>query len=277
MNETSMDIKEPVKSTQVPYPLIINADDLGLSPAINSTIAKSFCKGMINSTSLIVNMEGFEEAVALAEEYDFKNRIGIHINLTEGFPLTDLSNTGLVDEEGRFMKRALHRPSIYFSRSIKRKIKEEIQQQYKKAINQGIKPTHINSHHHVHTLPWIYKIFIDFAKKHNLKVRIAQTKTGKSFLKDEYRKWLNRQYKKNHINFSDHFENAVFLLNDLHKIKDRDAIFEVMVHPVYQQDQIIDNFSKRRLDELVTPITNFFRQNGKSTVMAALHSAAFIW
>lgn len=277
MHKTSPETMNPSTGIQIPPPLIINADDLGVNATINSAIASSFTNGYINSASIIVNMEGFEEALTLADKYDFRNKIGIHFNLTEGFPLTDLSGTGLTDDEGRFIRKSIHRSANFFSSRIRKKIKEEIQQQYNKAIEKGIKPTHINSHHHIHTLPWISGIFIEFAKKNDLRIRIAQTRKGKNFFKNAYRKWLNGQYKKNRIHFSDEFENAVFLLNYLQDIKDPNLVYEVMVHPVYQQQELVDNFSKRSLDELVKPIANFFRRNVQTTILAALPSAAFIW
>ena len=43
---------------------IINADDFGLSSSVNK-IVESFNNGLINSTTLMANMPGFEEAVEL--------------------------------------------------------------------------------------------------------------------------------------------------------------------------------------------------------------------
>jgi hypothetical protein len=48
--------------------LIINADDFELNSRVNAAIVNSFTSGLINSTSIMVNMTGFSEAILLAEQ-----------------------------------------------------------------------------------------------------------------------------------------------------------------------------------------------------------------
>lgn len=68
--------------------VIINADDFGLSPAINDGIIKAYQSGGITSTSMMVNMPGFDHAVHAAQSLpDFG--IGLHFNLTYGCPVCD--------------------------------------------------------------------------------------------------------------------------------------------------------------------------------------------
>lgn len=98
---------------------------------------------------------------------------------------------------------------------------------YKKDIT----PAHINSHHHIHTLPWISPIFKDIAKEFNLKVRIAQTwNENKNPLVPFYRYLLNQYYKRENINFSDYFETIQSSKTKINKIKESQVI-EIMVHP----------------------------------------------
>ena len=68
--------------------LIINADDFGLNTSVNHAIIESFEKGLINSTTLMANMPGFEEAIELAHKNNIIDKIGIHLCLTEGEPIT---------------------------------------------------------------------------------------------------------------------------------------------------------------------------------------------
>src|SRR4051794_35950963 len=82
---------------------IINADDFGCNSNFNAAIVSCFEKNLINSTTIMVNMEGFEEAVKLASIHGLKNSIGLHVNLTGGRPLTDLSGTGLTDQNGNYI------------------------------------------------------------------------------------------------------------------------------------------------------------------------------
>ncbi len=81
--------------------------------------------------------------------------MGIHINLTEGKPLTDLSGTSLVDENGSFITKSIFNYWLVFSATTRNRIKAEIKAQYNKLVDHGIHPTHIDSHQHVHTLPWL--------------------------------------------------------------------------------------------------------------------------
>ena len=48
--------------------IIINADDFGLNSSVNKAIVESFNNGLINSTTLMANMPGFEEAVEMAHK-----------------------------------------------------------------------------------------------------------------------------------------------------------------------------------------------------------------
>ena len=43
-----------------PMKLIINADDFGMSHEVNTAIRDSFRQGLISSTTLMANMEGFD-------------------------------------------------------------------------------------------------------------------------------------------------------------------------------------------------------------------------
>ncbi|MDD3878987.1 MAG: ChbG/HpnK family deacetylase [Syntrophomonas sp.] len=48
--------------------LIINADDFGLSPGVNRAIGELHQARVVFSATLMVNMPGFEEAVALVRQ-----------------------------------------------------------------------------------------------------------------------------------------------------------------------------------------------------------------
>jgi predicted glycoside hydrolase/deacetylase ChbG (UPF0249 family) len=75
--------------------LIINADDLGYSPHRDAAIFELFRMGKITSASLIVN--GPTAATASERARLVGLPIGLHLNLTEGEPLT----SGLVKADGK--------------------------------------------------------------------------------------------------------------------------------------------------------------------------------
>lgn len=68
--------------------VIINADDFGLSPAVNRGIIEAYRAGGITSTSMMVNMPGLADAVHAARSLPGLG-VGLHFNLTYGRPLSD--------------------------------------------------------------------------------------------------------------------------------------------------------------------------------------------
>jgi hypothetical protein len=64
--------------------LIVNADDFGLSSAVNEAIMRAFEMGIIDRTSAIANAPYFADACQLAIEKGFENRVGVHFNILEG-------------------------------------------------------------------------------------------------------------------------------------------------------------------------------------------------
>ena len=51
--------------------IIINADDFGLSHDVNLAVVEAFKRGFVTNATIMVNMPGFEEGVALSKENGF--------------------------------------------------------------------------------------------------------------------------------------------------------------------------------------------------------------
>ena len=82
--------------------LIVNADDFGISKAINLGIIEAYNEGIVKSTTLMCNMEAVDHAIKLANENPGIG-VGIHFVLTAGKPLAQGVDS-LVDEKGNFLK-----------------------------------------------------------------------------------------------------------------------------------------------------------------------------
>ena len=108
---------------------------------------------------------------------------------------------------------------LFFSSFTKKKIKAEIRAQYNKVLASGIKPTHIDSHQHVHTFPWLVPLFVEFAREVNLKLRIITVVKRKNFFVPIYNTILNIYYKSKAVHFTDKFGNVNYLLDYLKKRK----------------------------------------------------------
>lgn len=214
--------------------LIINADDFGYSRAVNYGIIDAHTQGILTSTTLMTNMPGADHAYTLGKEYSDLG-IGIHLTLTCGRPLLDNHYT-LVDPDGNFKK--LHHYQKLFHVD-----EEELYREWKAQIEaflaSGLRPSHLDSHHHVNTLPGILPTFIRLAKEYKLPAR-------NNF----------EQENGSQIRTTDSFEyNPEVLLKsekELEELYGDANTIEIMCHPAYLDKHIMEGSSyvMPRIEEL---------------------------
>ncbi len=147
--------------------IIVNADDFGMSVESNRAIAEAFDQGLISSATLMTNMPGFEEACALVDRHRLQGRIGVHLNLTCGVPLSRLIRRcpRFCDELGMFRKRQTR---FWLSKQERLAVKMELAAQVEACLNRGLRPTHLDSHHHVHTEWAIGSVVINVARRYGI-------------------------------------------------------------------------------------------------------------
>ncbi len=150
--------------------LIINADDFGLTKAVSDAIFEIFENGSLTSATLMVNMPGCAYAADKSKGYS-KLGIGLHANFTEGKPL--LPNHNLTDSNGYFIERKDLFKRILLFKTTREDIRKELAAQYDKLLKLGVNPTHIDSHEHIHVLPGIFPVFVNFARSKNLPLRVT--------------------------------------------------------------------------------------------------------
>lgn len=141
------------KSCNMHHKVILNADDFGKSPIVNGCIALCFKQGTISRTSIMVNMPDAESAAELAKREGFFSQVGLHLNLTEGTPLTEeIKQTPFCNEDGEFTQWALKNSSrIWIAAEYRRIVQREIAMQCQRYLDMGFKLAHMDSHQHVHT------------------------------------------------------------------------------------------------------------------------------
>lgn len=147
--------------------LIINADDFGYSAAINAGIIHSHRQGVLTSATLMANMPGTLDAIALSKQYPSLG-IGCHLVLTMGRPL-DGTNTSFQDEKGEFYKLCDY-PTMR-SQYSDEEIYHEWCTQIEYLLDKGVKLTHFDSHHHIHFYPENRAITTKISKKYGLPAR----------------------------------------------------------------------------------------------------------
>lgn len=69
--------------------LIVRADDLGYSEAVNYGIFKSAKDGIINNISIMINMEHAKHGYQLIKNLDVS--LGLHVNISSGNPISELN------------------------------------------------------------------------------------------------------------------------------------------------------------------------------------------
>lgn len=177
-----------------PRKIIVNADDFGMNTESNWAIVEAFGRKVISSTTLMVNMPGFEEACELVRRYRLSGKVGVHLNLTEGRPLT-ASIKGLprfCDELGLFRPR---RTLFYLSKEERHAVEAEFAAQVQTCIDRGIHPTHFDSHQHIHTEWPIGAIAIRVARRYGIgAIRLTRNcGRGINFGRRVYKAMYNRR------------------------------------------------------------------------------------
>ena len=151
-------------ATRAPRRLIVNADDFGRSPGINSAVIRAHREGILTSASLMVNEPGFEAAVALARENPLLG-VGLHLTLLCGHSALSRERVpGLVNEKQEFTDNAAGAGFRYFFQaSLREELRQEIHAQFQKFRATGLPLDHVNGHLHLHLHPTVFGILMEDA------------------------------------------------------------------------------------------------------------------
>jgi predicted glycoside hydrolase/deacetylase ChbG (UPF0249 family) len=146
--------------------LWINADDLGLTPAVSEGICEACERGILTTTTAMVCSDGALDVLAVYAPR-LPGRIGLHLQLTDGVPRSARADVpSLVGMDGRF-PRYLDGLGDLDPREVEREW--EAQLATLRAL--GVEPTHVDSHHHVHQVPVAFEAYAGLAKRHGLPAR----------------------------------------------------------------------------------------------------------
>ncbi|MBS3987529.1 MAG: ChbG/HpnK family deacetylase [Erysipelothrix sp.] len=212
--------------------LIINSDDFGYSKGHNYGILRAHTHGLLSSTTLMANGSEVLHAIDLALQHPTLD-VGIHVVLDFKKPLSDPSMIpSCVDALGNFRKLSLEE---VYSLELE-EVKQEIEAQISFLTNQGLKLTHMDSHHHVHMHPHLFPVFVQLAKHHDLVLRCVIGKHDKHV---ELLKEANVKYVMCNATF---YKETV----SLDFFKPYPKVYEVeelMTHPAYCDEIILQESS----------------------------------
>ncbi len=128
--------------------LMVHADDIGMSHSVNAATIEAFKKGLVTSGSIMVPCPWFPEIAAYAREHPELD-LGLHLTLTSEWkylrwrPVAPPDKVkGLIDEEG-YMWRSERQTAL---KATPQEIETEIRAQIERALQFGLKPTHLDTH-----------------------------------------------------------------------------------------------------------------------------------
>ena len=126
--------------------LVVNADDLGLSAEVDQGIFEAHDSGIVTSTSVLVDSPDTEGAVEQARKRP-KLGLGLHVAFDDrGKLFTDMLDLDAVQQQ-------IDRQLAAFVRLV------------------GTPPDHIDSHHHLHRLFNVARLFLAAGRRYNIPVR----------------------------------------------------------------------------------------------------------
>jgi hopanoid biosynthesis associated protein HpnK len=185
--------------------VIVNADDFGWSEAVTSGILQGHLAGVLTSTTLMANLPGAAAALERARREAPGLGLGLHLNLTEGRPLLPAARLGpLVNERGEFRRSvaAVFRAASW-SAAARAAVAAEWEAQAAWAADHGLRPTHFDSHKHVHLYPALLPVALELARRHGVRairttaeLRVAGLERllpAEGSVKERLRQWVQEQ------------------------------------------------------------------------------------
>ena len=196
--------------------LIVNGDDLGASPGVNRGIVEAHHKGVLTSTSLMVNMPAANQASEISREHP---RLGIGLHVT----LTDEAERTVVDlDDPDACRAALYEQFDRFHDLM------------------GRLPTHLDSHHNIHRDARLAPLFIELARQHDLPLRHH---SPARYFSKFYGQWDGETHLEQIS-----VENLLYMLDT----ELADHVTELSCHPGYIDAGFTSFYSREREAELHT-------------------------
>lgn len=158
--------------------IIVNADDLGSSRTVNAAIFSLMEAGRIRSATVIPNGLAFDEAVARICDFPHCS-FGVHLNAASGPPVgNDPGLRAILGSDGCFRLDAVQRP--YLPREVRMAVLREWGSQFARLKGAGIAISHIDSHHHLHTVPALFAVLKRLQRESGIhRVRLARCRRGR--------------------------------------------------------------------------------------------------
>lgn len=175
--------------------LIINADDLGTSQPVNDEIFSLMEKGLVTSATIIANAPSFEQAAARTNSFP-NCSFGVHLNLTVFPPLSGRDGLEPILDENGCLSKKLFR--TFISAGLGHALLRELTAQVQRVLDAGVSISHLDSHHHIHTIPGLFPILKQLQRRFG----IRKVRSTINVLPPSQRMTAGRMFKKWPFNFA---------------------------------------------------------------------------
>lgn len=149
--------------------LIVTADDLGLRSDWDRACIDTSQRGLVTCLSVVTNGPTYPQVLAELRRSGIDH--GVHLNLLRGEPLSPrreveslLGGRGqLLGSVGEFLWR-------YASGQVAiEEVAREWERQIERAFDDGLRPSFLNAHYHLHALPGLFRVAIDLAERFGIR------------------------------------------------------------------------------------------------------------
>lgn len=260
--------------------VIINADDLGESTQKNRAIVNSFNQGLVTSATIMANGEAFAEACELVHENGLAKRVGVHVNLFTGRPLTEMVKRcpRLVNADGDFDLRlkVANRNWLPMSPTERKAVYQEITAQINLCRKNGLPIFHGDSHHHLHNDLSIVPVMVQALRASQVAyIRPLRNMGGGICVpKMCYKRMINYRLHLSGMVGVDLFGDIDdFAAHQQCLVRERHYRIEIMCHPQYDDKSQIVDIDNRPLADKIKHIKSIY-PGFNPTYYARLQNAA---
>ncbi len=147
--------------------LIVNADDYGYFRCVSRGILRAAADGIVTATGVLSNATDFAEHAARLRDCDALD-VGVHLNLTDGVPLTTKLRNGLSRGSGRFPGKFRMAGAVVAGVVKTEDVQHEWRAQIERCLDNGLRLRFLNSHEHLHMLPSLFALTRVLAKDYGI-------------------------------------------------------------------------------------------------------------
>jgi len=151
--------------------LVVNADDLGLHPALDAGILRAHREGIVTSATVLVMGPSAPEAVARAREQGLA--LGVHLALsTRLVPAAPPERVPTLAPGGRLRASWADFARAWLTGRVRgEELERELAAQLERARALGAEVDHLDAHQHLHLLPGVRPRVEALARRERLPVR----------------------------------------------------------------------------------------------------------